>query len=47
MINSTKHNAELVLKVIDDFGFGNMGVTLDDLTSENKVIQFGIPPKCK
>ena len=43
-INPSKRNAEKLLKVIDEFGFGSTGITLKDLTTENQVVQFGIPP---
>ncbi len=43
-IKSTKENAEKVLKVIDEFGFGYLGITLIDLTDEYTVVQLGNPP---
>lgn len=43
-INPSRGNAEKLLKVIDEFGFGSTGITLNDLTTENQIVQFGIPP---
>lgn len=43
-LNPTVANAKSVLKAIDDFGFGSFNLTVDDLTKEANVIQFGQPP---
>lgn len=43
-IKSSKGNAEKVLKVINEFGFGEMEISLNDLINENMVIQLGNPP---
>lgn len=43
-LNSTKANAERVLRAITDFGFGSFNLTVADLTQEGNVIQFGQPP---
>ena len=37
-------NAAKILKVLSDFGFGAVSITLDDLISPDKVIQLGFPP---
>jgi hypothetical protein len=42
-IRRSPENAFTILKVLDEFGFGSLGVTGDDLL-EDKVIQLGQPP---
>jgi predicted nucleotidyltransferase len=43
-LNPTQANAERVLAVIAEFGFASLGLTVEDLTKEGNVIQFGQPP---
>ncbi len=43
-LNPTQANAERVLTVIAEFGFASFGLTVNDLTKEGNVIQFGQPP---
>lgn len=43
-IRTTPENAERVLRVLDDFGFGNLGITKQDLLQEGQVVQLGRPP---
>lgn len=38
-------NALHALTVLDQFGFGGLGITLEDLTTPNRVIQMGFPPR--
>ena len=42
-IESTEENAEKVLKAIDDFGFGSIGFTKEDLLYKDGVVQMGTP----
>lgn len=44
-VGTDASNARRVLAVLDAFGFGALGVTLDDLTSPERVIQLGYPPR--
>ena len=37
-------NAERILKAIKDFGFESLNLTVEDLSSQEKVIQLGVPP---
>jgi hypothetical protein len=39
-----KNNAEKILQVIKEFGFGSLGISEEDLTKEGIVIQLGYPP---
>jgi len=43
-LNPTASNAIQVLKAISDFGFASFNLTVEDLTKEDNVIQFGRPP---
>ena len=38
-------NAKHVLATLDQFGFGALGIGLEDLTTPNRVIQMGFPPR--
>jgi hypothetical protein len=42
-VRKSPENASRILQVLDEFGFGSLGVTGDDLL-EDKVIQLGQPP---
>lgn len=37
-------NAERVLQVLTAFGFGETGITADELTTPQKVFRMGLPP---
>lgn len=43
-IGTDPGNADRVLGVLDQFGFGSLGVGKADLTIPNNVIQMGYPP---
>lgn len=43
-LNPTTTNAGRILQAIDEFGFGSFNLTVEDLTKEGNVIQFGQPP---
>jgi len=42
--DAEKSNATRLLRVLGEFGFGNTGITLDDLMKSDYVIQLGYPP---
>jgi hypothetical protein len=44
LVRKTRDNAERILRVIDEFGLGSLDVTVSDLTKDEQVIQFGMPP---
>lgn len=44
LLRATRENAERVLQVLNDFGFGNLELGLDDLTTPERVVQLGRPP---
>jgi hypothetical protein len=37
-------NARGILKALKEFGFGAVGLTADDFTIPDKVVQLGVPP---
>ncbi|MBM4176769.1 MAG: hypothetical protein FJ213_11460 [Ignavibacteria bacterium] len=43
-INRTKENAKKLLEVLDEFGFGELDISIEDLTNEFKMIQLGFAP---
>lgn len=44
LIRTTPDNVSRVLKVLDVFGFGNLGVVERDLLERGRVLQLGHPP---
>lgn len=43
-VKPSKENAEKILVALKDFGFGSLGLSVEDFAVENKVIQLGVPP---
>ena len=43
-LEAGESNGQKVLAVLKEFGFGNVGITLEDLTKPDQVIQLGQPP---
>ena len=43
-IQLDKSNAEKILKVLQDFGFGSLELTVEDFLDPEQVIQLGYPP---
>ena len=43
-IDKNKENAKKVLRVLEDFGFGGLGISIADLTTSGKIIQLGVEP---
>jgi hypothetical protein len=43
-IRPSRENALRLMAALKDFGFGSLGITLDDLNAENRVIQLGVAP---
>ncbi len=40
----SEENAQKVLGVLDEFGFGGLDITEEDFTREDSVVQLGYPP---
>ncbi|MEQ9287366.1 MAG: hypothetical protein RIG77_10685 [Cyclobacteriaceae bacterium] len=43
-INPTIENGKKMMKVLDDFGFGSLGIRPEDFTNPDKIVQFGVEP---
>lgn len=44
-IGTDPANARRVLVALEQFGFGALGIGLDDLTTPDRVVQMGFPPR--
>lgn len=44
LVRATADNARRLLDVLREFGFGSLNLTLEDLTTEGRVVQLGRPP---
>ena len=45
LLEPTPENAQNVLLALDDFGFGSLPVTIEDLTKPGRILQLGYPPE--
>ena len=43
-IEATPDNAERLLEALNDFGFGSLGLTIEDFTKPGQIVQLGFPP---
>ena len=43
-VKSTPINAQRIMAALDEFGFGSVGLKIQDFESPDKVIQLGVPP---
>ena len=43
-VRPSRENAVRLLAALTQFGFGAVGITLDDLNAEDRVIQLGVQP---
>lgn len=43
-INPTEENGEKMMKVLNDFGFGSLGIQPKDFINPDKIVQFGVEP---
>ncbi|HEY2842574.1 MAG TPA: hypothetical protein VGJ09_02950 [Bryobacteraceae bacterium] len=44
LIRPGSANAELVVKTLRDFGFASLGVSREDLTQPDRIVQLGVKP---
>jgi hypothetical protein len=44
LVEATPENADRILAALADFGFGDLGLSVEDFTTPDRVIQFGVPP---
>ena len=43
-VKPTSENARRILTALDEFGFGSLGLTVEDFESPDNVVQLGVPP---
>lgn len=43
-VEPTPENVERLLQALEDFGFGSLGLTVDDFTEPGQFVQLGYPP---
>lgn len=43
-IELSQENADKIIKALDDFGFGSMGLKPEDFLENDQIIQLGYPP---
>ena len=44
LVEPCKDNAQKILKVLEEFGFGDLSISQDDLTTEGNILQLGYEP---
>src|SRR5215469_13272148 len=44
LVRPTRENALKVIRAIDEFGMGRVGVTADDLSLPDQIVQLGVKP---
>jgi hypothetical protein len=44
LVRPDSDNAHRILRALEEFGFGSLGLTKDDFTAPDKVIQIGVIP---
>ena len=44
LVNASEDNAHRILQSLNEFGFGSVGLSIQDFREPNKVIQLGYPP---
>lgn len=44
LVRPDSENAQRILHALDDFGFGSVGLTIEDFVSPDKVVQLGVIP---
>jgi hypothetical protein len=43
-IKPDSKNAQLIMKVLEEFGFSSLELSIDDFKKEDSVVQLGLPP---
>lgn len=44
LVSSTQENAERLLQALTEFGFGSLGLSIEDFMESGAIIQLGYPP---
>ena len=43
-VDSSPENARVLLEALSDFGFGSVGLTVNDFTTPGRIVQLGVAP---
>jgi hypothetical protein len=43
-VRPVPENARRIIAALGDFGFGSLGLTVEDFTAPDRVVQLGVPP---
>ena len=43
-VDPTPENAERLIRALEDFGFGDVGLTVADFATPGAIVQLGVPP---
>ena len=44
LVRPDSENGQRILRALDAFGFGSLGLTVEDFAAPGKVVQLGVPP---
>jgi len=44
LVDSSKENAQRILIVLEEFGFGELAISIEDLTRDGNILQLGYEP---
>ena len=44
LVRSDPENAKRILRALDEFGFGSLGLKVEDFATTDKVVQLGVAP---
>lgn len=44
LVKADPDNAQKILKVLQEFGFGSLDPSVEDFTTKDRVVQLGVPP---
>ncbi|HAS52630.1 MAG: hypothetical protein A2X56_05780 [Nitrospirae bacterium GWC2_57_13] len=44
LVRPDRENSGRILRALDAFGFGSLGLTIDDFAVPDRVVQLGVPP---
>lgn len=44
LVHPSHENAQKILSVLSDLGFGSLNLTIEDFKNPNTVVQLGVPP---
>jgi len=43
-VRNSKSNAERIVSALDEFGFGSLGLTVEDFQAQDLIVQLGVEP---